>query len=83
MLGAKHMPKSTKGQRRHADGIATAVHVMKIAIGEIIEERTEDGKDAAAVALGRKGGIARARKMSRAARHRTAIKAAKARWGAK
>jgi hypothetical protein len=33
---------------------------MKVATGEI-EELTEDGKNAAAVALGRKGGLPRAK----------------------
>lgn len=58
------MPKGPKGERRPADVIGTAVKVMKIATGEEQEERTEDGKDKAAQSLGRRGGKARAAKMS-------------------
>ena len=54
------MPKGPKGQKRPADAVGLAVHIMKIATGEIEETLTEDGKNAAAVELGRKGGLARA-----------------------
>jgi hypothetical protein len=59
------MPKGPKGQKRPADVVSNAVHVMKIATGEIAETLTEDGKNAAAVALGRKGGLARAKRLSK------------------
>jgi hypothetical protein len=50
------MPKN--GHKRPADVISNAVHVMKIATGEIDESATtEGGKNKAAVALGRMGGI--------------------------
>ena len=53
------MPRGPKGERRPADVIGNAVHVMRIATGQI-EDRvpsTEDkGKDPAAVALGKKDG---------------------------
>jgi hypothetical protein len=75
------MPKGPKGQKRPADVISNAVHIMKIATGEIDETLTGDGKNAAAVALGRKGGQARAKSMSKAQRLQIAKKAAKARWG--
>lgn len=74
------MPKGPKGQKRPADVISNAVHAMKIATGEIAEAVTEDGKNAAAVALGRKGGEARARSIGTARRKAIALKAAKARW---
>lgn len=61
------MPKTPTGHKRPADVIGNAVHVMRIAIGEV-EETTEDGRNAAAVALGRRGGIARAQALSRAKR---------------
>ncbi len=80
MLIAKHMPKGPKGQKRPADVISNAVHVMKIATGEIDETLTEDGKNAAAVALGRKGGEARAKSLGSAKRKAIAKKAAVARW---
>ena len=60
--------------------ISNAVHVMKIATGEINETLTDDGKNAAAVALGRKGGEARAKSISKARRLQIAKKAAKERW---
>jgi hypothetical protein len=51
------MPRGPKGEKRPADVIGNAVHVMRIATGEIDETATtEDGKNAAAVALGRMGG---------------------------
>jgi len=80
MLDAKHMPRTPKGHKRPTDVASNAVHVMKIATGEIEEPITEDGKNAAAVALGRKGGLARARATSKADRVRIARSGAKARW---
>jgi hypothetical protein len=74
------MPIEPKGQKRPADVISNAVHVMRIATGEIEETLTEDGRSAAAVSLGRKGGLARAKKTSRAERVKIAKKGAKARW---
>ena len=76
------MPKGPQGQKRPADVIGNAVHVMRIATGEIAEEIRP--KDPAAVALGRRGGMAggpaRAKKMSAEQRKQSAKKAAKARW---
>ena len=70
MLSDKQMPKTPKGQKRPADVISNAVHVMRIATGEIEEEPlTDDGKNPAAVALGRKGGVARAKALGKAQRN--------------
>ncbi len=44
--------------------IGTAIKVAKIATGEIEEDIDDDGKNKAAVELGRKGGKARAEKMT-------------------
>jgi hypothetical protein len=74
------MPKGPKGQKRPADVISNAVHVMKIATGEIEESLTDDGKSKAAVELGRKGGLARAKSIKKADRVKIARKAARARW---
>ena len=76
------MPRGPKGEKRPADVIGAAVKVMKIATGEVEEEidRPGTGKDQAAVELGRKGGRARAEKMSPARRAEIARKAALARW---
>lgn len=65
MLSGKYMPKTPKGHKRPADVISKAVQVMKIATGELDETLTEDGKNKAAVALGRMGGLARAKKVSK------------------
>ena len=54
------MPRGPKGEKRPGDVIGAAVRVRKIATGEIDDLTTEDGKNAAAVALGRMGGKARA-----------------------
>ena len=54
---------------------------MRIATGQIEGVSTDDGKNAAAVALGRMGGKARAASMSARKRKEIAKKAAKARWG--
>jgi hypothetical protein len=65
--GAKEigMPEGPKGEKRPADVIGNAVHVMRIATGEIEEELPpDDGKDKAAQALGKKGGAARAAKLT-------------------
>ncbi len=74
------MPKGPKGEKRPADVIGAAVTVAKIATGEI-EESTDDGKNKAAVELGRKGGQARAAKMTPEQRSEIARKAAQKRWG--
>jgi hypothetical protein len=74
------MPKGPKGQKRPADAVSNAVHVMRIATGEIIEEKTADGKNAAAVSLGRKGGLARARTTKKTRRIEIAKAAAAQRW---
>ena len=73
------MPKGPKGEKRPADVIGAAVKVMQIATGEI-EETTDDGKNKAAVELGRKGGKARAEKMTPERRSEIARKAAAKRW---
>lgn len=75
------MPRGPKGEKRPADAIGAAVMVGKIATGEVENELTEDGKNKAAVALGRKGGAARAKKLSREQRAEIARKAAAKRWG--
>ena len=74
------MPKGPKGEKRPADVIGAAVKVMKIATGEIEEDVDDDGKNKAAVELGRKGGKARAQVLSPKRRKEIAKKAAKARW---
>lgn len=79
------MPKGPQGQKRPADVIGNAVHVMRIATGQIEEKR--DTRNPNAVALGKlggkKGGKARATKLSPRERKRIATAAANSRWGNK
>ncbi len=74
------MPKGPKGEKRPADVVSNAVRIARIATGEEEEDLTEDGKDRAAVSLGRKGGKARAESLSKKERADIAKKAAAARW---
>lgn len=74
------MPKRS---RKPADLNRLAASIVDEATGED-QPRTDDGKDPAAVALGRKGGKkggkARAAKMTAEERSEAARKAARARW---
>jgi hypothetical protein len=74
------MPCGPKGEKRPADVNARAVLIAKIATGEIDDAPTDDGKDPAAKALGRKGGAARAAKMTPERRAEIARAAAERRW---
>ncbi len=74
------MPRGPKGEKRPADANQRAVMIGRIATGEIEDKVTDDGKNAAAVALGRMGGKARAEGLSARKRKEIAKKAAKARW---
>ncbi len=70
-------------RKRPRDPAQLAKLMIDIASGEV-EDRPptpeEQGKDPAAAALGRKGGKARAVKISASKRKEIAKKAAKARW---
>jgi hypothetical protein len=69
--------------KRPRDPLQLAKLIGDIATGQI-EEKTDDGKDAAAVSLGRRGGLkggkARAESLTAKKRSEIAKKAAKARW---
>ena len=71
------MPRGPKGEKRPADVIGNAVHVMRIATGEIEEDH---GKVPNRAKGGLKGGKARARKLSPQQRSEIAQAAAAARW---
>lgn len=72
------MPKGPQGQKRPAEVIGYAFHVMRIATGEITEELKEpSGK----VRSGKAGSKARAEKLSQGERTAIAKKAAARRWG--
>jgi len=74
----------TTKPKRPRDPNQLAHLVAAIATGEADDVKTDDGKNPAAVALGRKGGLkgGKARAKSLTAEERSAIakKAAKARW---
>jgi len=72
------MPKGPRGEKRPADAIGLAVMVGKIATGEIEDEH--ETLSSAAAELGRKGGKARAAKMTPERRAEIARKAARQRW---
>ena len=74
------MPTGPKGQKRPADVVSNAVHVMRVLTGEADDLATDDGKNPAAKALGAKGGAARAAAMSPARRSEIAKAAAARRW---
>jgi hypothetical protein len=77
------MPDRSR-KRRPADLNALAASIVSDAIDEDQAESADDGKDPAAVALGRKGGLkggrARADKLTPEQRSEHARRAAKARW---
>jgi|ERR1051326_414041 hypothetical protein len=74
------MPRGPNGEKRPADVIGNAVLVARIVTGEATDERAKPKKDAAAVSLGRRGGLkggkARAAKMTPERRAKIARKAA-------
>lgn len=71
------MPRGPKGEKRPADVIGNAVHVMRIATGEAEEDIGKAPKRARG---GKKGGKARARILSPQQRSEIAHAAAAARW---
>ena len=75
------MPKGAQGQKRPGDVIGAAVMVAKIATGELYGAHAPEcsGKDPSAVALGSKGGRARAKKLTREERSDIARVAASSR----
>lgn len=74
------MPTGPKGQKRPADVVSNAVHVMRVLTGEVDDDAPDDGKDKAAQAMGRKGGAARAASMTPERRAEIAKAAAEKRW---
>jgi len=75
------MPKGPQGQKRPADVIGNAVHVMRIATGEVEEDvKTPSKRAMTAAEMGKKGGEARADKLSKRKLKEIARAAAKARW---
>ena len=71
------MPKGSKGEKRPADVIGNAVHVLRIATGEVEEGQ---GPENPAAVLGRRGGAARAKALTAEQRRQIAKKGAASRW---
>jgi hypothetical protein len=69
------MPRGPKGEKRPADVIGNAVHVMRIATGEV-EELAPSGRSRS----GHAGAKARAEALTPKQRSAIAKKAAKKRW---
>lgn len=74
----------SKTPKRPRDPNQLAKMIVDVATGEIEDNNPDAGKDPAAVALGRKGGLkggkARAESLTPEKRQEIAKKAAKARW---
>lgn len=75
------MPKGPRGEKRPADAIGLAVHIGKIATGEIEDDR--DPVSTAAAEMGRRGGKKRAENMTPERRAEIAKNAAAKRWETK
>lgn len=76
-----------RSSKRPKDPNQLAKLITDIATGEVEDQAPDDGKDPAAVALGRKGGLkggkARAESMTAEQRSEAAKRAAAARWNTK
>jgi hypothetical protein len=71
------MPRGPKGEKRPADVIGNAVHVMRIATGEIEESRGTAPNRAKG---GKAGGASRAKNLTPEQRSEIARTAAAVRW---
>ena len=78
------MPDRSSKPKRPRDANKLAKAIVDLTTGEAEEVDPDEGKDPAAVALGRKGGLkggkARAASMTKEERSEAARKAAQARW---
>lgn len=79
-----HNASMAKAPKRPRDTNQLAHMIAQLATGELSDVKTDDGKDPAAVALGRKGGLkggkARADSLTPEKRKAIAKKAAATRW---
>lgn len=87
MLERSCYNKRMSKPKRPRDTNQLAKRIVDLSTGQAEEEDPDEGKDPAAVALGRKGGLkggkARAKKLSAEQRKEIAKKAAAARWAKK
>lgn len=73
------MPKGPQGQKRKADVIGNAILIGRIATGEAQESQVSE-KAVAGRSGGKKGGAARAAKLTPQERSEASALAAQARW---
>jgi hypothetical protein len=73
------MPRGPKGEKRPADVIGAAIMIGRIATGDVTE-KIDTGGESSAADMGRRGGRARAAKLSPQRRRAIAKQAAKKRW---
>jgi hypothetical protein len=71
------MPKGPRGEKRPADVVGAAVRVARISVGDEPDDRPPASP---AQQLGKLGGAARARKLTKEQRKEIAKKAAEQRW---
>lgn len=85
LSGQDQHQRMAKNPKRPRDANQLAKFITDVATGQMELPKTDDGKDPAAVALGRKGGLkggkARAEKLSAKRRIEIAKAAAQKRWG--
>ena len=78
------MPTGQRGEKRPADAVGAAAMVAQTATGEVEEKlgprEPKPGNDAAAADLGKRGGAARARKLTPEQRPEIVRKGAASRW---
>lgn len=78
------MPNRSSKPKRPRDANQLAKSIVDLSTGQAEEDNPDEGKDPAAVALGRKGGLkggrARADSLTPEQRSEIAKKAAKVRW---
>lgn len=72
--------EEVKKPKRPRDPNQLGKSIIDIATGNAQPDMVDDGKDPAAVALGRKGGAARAKNLSAKKRSEIAKSAAQSRW---
>ena len=76
-----HGPDMPRNPKRPRDANQRAFQIVQETTGLVSRPDPDEGKDPAAVAMGRKGGEARAKKMGETQRSEIASKAARVRWG--
>ena len=74
------MPTGPRGEKRPADAVGCAVHVMRVATGEIEDTVTETVHRPARAKGGRAGGVARAEALTPERRSEIARQGAASRW---